>query len=352
MKVKIGILAVTLLVLTSGAWATTPDAGTATFNVLYDFTYGNDIGTSPSGTLILDTAGNLYGTAGNAGANWGGSVFELTPNNGTWTANVLYSFGSSGVDGIIPIGSLVRDAKGNLYGTTNSGGADGYGTVYELSPSGSGGYTETILYNFTGGQDGGGPQAGLVLKSGSLYGTANSGGAGNAGTVFELSPPKKKAHPWTFSVLHPFSTSDGSTPQAKLIFDTKGNLYGTTTWGGTGANGVVFELTPSGGTWTETVLYNFQGGSDGAQPSAPVLLTGGSLYGTTQAGGVYSGGTVFQLTPSNGSWAESILYSFTGENGGTGVNDGAKPQAGLIAKGSNFYGTTSAMCGTVPGNCV
>src|SRR5271167_576360 len=216
------------------------------------------------------------------------------------TETVLYSFANS-PDGANPrFVTPIPDTKGNLYGTTNYGGAYGYGTVFKLTPSG----TKTILHSFDpNGTDGAYPVASLVVgKNGNLYGTTVEGGAyGIDGTVFELGPPatfcRSVLCPWRETVLHSFGASgDGSQPYSVLTVDKEGNLYGTTNVGGGYSYGTVFELTPSG---TETILWSFGNGNDGANPIAGVVLdTNGNLYGTTEYGGAYNQGTVFELTPS------------------------------------------------------
>ena len=262
---------------------------------------------------------------------------------------MLYSFGS-GSDGAFPFGSMIFDSKGELYGTTAYGGSSGGGTVFQLSPptSSGGSWAETVLYSFGGTGDGAHPRASLILGSnGDLYGTtAYGGGTSNDGTVFQLAP-STTGNGWTETVLYRFKggTTDGALPYAPLIFGS-GDLYGTTYGGGTSSVGTVFQLAPSttGGSWTETVLYSFKGGTtDGANPAAALILGSGDLYGTTYGGGTSSVGTVFQLAPSTtgGSWTETVLHSF----GGTG--DGAHPFAPLIL-GSNgdLYGTTAYGGGT------
>ena len=207
------------------------------------------------------------------------------------TETVLYSFANS-PDGANPrYVTPVLDTNGNLYGTTNYGGAYGFGTVFKLTPSG----TETILHNFdVNGTDGAYPVASLVLYKGNLYGTTVEGGTDNIdGTVFKLTPTKKG---WTETILHSFGAiGDGSQPYCALSLDTTGNLYGTTNVGGAYSYGTVFELTPSG---TEKILWSFGNGRDGANPVAGVIRdTKGNLYGTTEYGGAYGYGTVFKLTP-------------------------------------------------------
>jgi len=291
-------------------------------------------GIGPAAGLIFDAAGNLYGTTAAGGANDTGTVFELSPNgHGGWTENVLYSFGFA-PDGVNPMSSLIFDGSGNLYGTTFNGGAD-YGIVFELSP-GNDKWTETILYTFTGGSDGGAPLAGLVFDAaGNLYGTTERGGAYNSyGTVFELTPGNGK---WTESVLHSFGNgTDGRFPVAGVIFDAAGNLYGTTEIGGSHSAGLVFELTPGKNTWEEKIIHTFGSGTDGVEPEAGLTLDGqGNLYGTTHGGGAHNYGSVFELSPTpTGGWTEAKLHSFRYES------DGSQPAAGVTLDSlGNVYGT-------------
>jgi uncharacterized repeat protein (TIGR03803 family) len=271
----------------------------------------------------------------------------------TWAApqeKVLHSFGN-GSDGAIPVGGLVMDTAGNLYGTTYQGGihfCQGIGTcgtVFEFSPREGGGWTETVLHNFGNGTDGFFPEAGLVMDSaGNLYGTTLAGGIHtcDCGTVFELSP--REGGGWTEKVLHSFNGEGRSYPEAGLTMDSVGNLYGTTTVGGTHNWGTVFELSPrQDGNWNEKVLHSFElNGSDGAYLYSGLIFdAAGNLYGTTYMGGINSCdnlgcGTVFELTPNgDGSWTETVLYSFRSED------DGTNPTAGLIFDGAgNLYGTT------------
>lgn len=323
----------------------------------------------PSGNLIADVAGNLYGETGSGGTGSVGTVYELSPPvqpNGPWTETVLYSF-AGGADGVAPIGSLVLDAAGNLYGATENGGNTttclfGCGTVFELSaPVVQGGnWTKTTIYTFSGGSDAAIPNAGLVFDSnGNLYGTTGlGGGVGNCGgvlapgcgAVFELSPPTVQGGAWTETVLYGFTGgSDGALPLAPVVFDGAGNLYGTTNGGGDGIGcnepgcGTVFELTPSGTAWTEIVLHSFSvSHHDGTGPGTGALLvdTQGRLAGTTVGGGANESGTVFGLQPpiiQGGMWTYTVLYSF-----GTSNNDGSTPKAGVILASGMLYGTTSS----------
>jgi uncharacterized repeat protein (TIGR03803 family) len=318
----------------------TPQGGGGwTENVLYSFNNnGTDAG-FPHGGVIFDAAGSLYGTTRAGGAHNAGAVFELTPQaGGGWTEKVLYSFKNNGTDAFNPLAGLIFDGAGNLYGTTSRGGIHDYGTVFELTPTAGEGWTEKVLYSFGNGTDGGYPEAGLLFDgAGNLYGTTVSGGTYTYGTVFELIP--QAGGGWTENVLHSFGNgTDGANPTG-LIADGAGNLYGTTVGGGYGS-GTVFELTPqAGGGWTEKVLYSFSNGSDGGYPYAGLIFDGaGNLYGTTSEGGFYTSGTVFELTPqAGGGWTEQVLHSFNYRNG-----DGVNPYAGLIFDGAgNLYGTTS-----------
>ncbi len=266
-------------------------------------------------------------------------------------------------NGANPFGGVIFDIKGNLYGSTGAGGTAGLGVVYEISPAGGNQATETVLYNFTGTNgDGANPRGDLIFDSlGNLYGTTYAGGAFDLGTVFELSPPSSPGGEWTESVLHSFQgmPSDGTAPTAGLVFDALGNLYGTTSLGGfnsgfcDGGCGVVFELTPASapdGTWTESVLYFFQGSPDGCVPLGGVVFDPlGNLYGTTSGCGPYENvhGTIFELSPPSqpgGTWTEAIIHSFVFSNG-TNPPDGLARAAngtlfGVTDKGGqNGYGT-------------
>jgi uncharacterized repeat protein (TIGR03803 family) len=258
-----------------------------TEKVLHSFSSQAGDGFIPYAGLTFDKKGNLYGTTFEGGAYGSGTVFELTKKG---TEKVLYSFGSQAGDGQYPHAGLTFDKKGNLYGTTFEGGAYGYGMVFELTAAG----TEKVLYSFgSQGGDGYYPYAGLTFdKKGNLYGTTFVGGAYGYGTVFELT---KKG---TEKVLYSFGSQggDGYYPYAGLTFDKTGNLYGTTNGGGGYGGGTVFELTAAG---TEKVLYSFgsQAG-DGHVPEAGLTFDKkGNLYGTTNYGGAYGYGTVFELTP-------------------------------------------------------
>ena len=277
--------------------------------IVYQFSGGAD-GASPSvGKLIFDQSGNVYGTAAGGGASNHGVVYKLSRTNGGWTETVLYSF-AGGSDGATPVSGVIFDAAGNLYGTTLTGGgtgctlSSGCGTVFKLTPSGSG-WSETVLYRFQTQLDGEQPWAGLTLSpSGSLYGATLAGGVNNAGVVFELTP---SGGSWTYSVLHRFDDLDydAAGPLSTLTLSPSGTLYGTTYGDGDYSSGAIFALTPSaGGGWTFSNLYSFTGQEDGLWPIGGVTLgADGTLYGTTSEGGAnfcdfeVACGVIWKLTP-------------------------------------------------------
>ncbi len=322
----------TLLVLgvTLGA------AGARTETVLYSFcpeNYCRD-GAYPSTSLIFDQKGNLYGTTPYGGANESGTVFEFTAEG---NETVRHSFGGAQGDGFYPEAGLIFDNRGNLYGTTaDGGGTSNGGTVFKLTPAGE----ETVLYQFcaeSNCSDGATPQGGLVFdQKGNLYGTTFQGGNPDncylgCGVVFKLTPQGKE------TVLYRFcpkiNCADGEFPEGGLLIDRKGNLDGTVYEGGAYGAGAVFKVTPDG---KETILHSFGAQADGEYPEAGVIFDQkGNLYGTTTRGGAYAYGTIFKLTPPN---KEKVLYSFCPQ---TNCADGAYPLAGLIfnQKG-NLYGTT------------
>jgi uncharacterized repeat protein (TIGR03803 family) len=345
--------------------------------VLYSFT-GKADGAYPEGGLIRDSAGNLYGTADGGGPAQAGVVFKL---DATGQETVLYSF--LGTDGGYPWAGVIRDPGGNLYGTTTGGGAAGVGVVYKIDATGH----ETVLHSFMGGTDGANPNSGVIRDSaGNLYGATNGGGTYRAGTVYKLDPTGQETLLYTFTggadgagpngvirdsagnlygttggggsagaglvykldttghqtVLYSFTGGvDGGGPSAGVIPDSSGNLYGTTWSGGTSKAGVVYKLTPAG---QETVLYSFTDGTDGGHPSAGVVRdSAGNLYGTTWSGGPPSGdypGVVYKVDPSGN---ETVVYGFSG------FADGNSPRGGVILDADgNLYGTTE---GGGSGNC-
>src|ERR1022692_4170201 len=305
-------------------YGTTPNGGTSGAGVvfridttghetvLYSFTGAAD-GGYPYNGVIRDSAGNLYGTAG-GGASGSGVVFEVDT---TGHETVLYTF-TGGADGSSP-NNVIRGPAGKLYGTTTYGGASGAGVVFKLDTTGH----ETVLYSFTGGADGGYPDAGVIGDSaGYLYGTTLYGGTAGNGTVYKLDATGHE------TVLYSFT--DGGNPYAGVVRDAAGNLYGTTSYGGAPGLGVVFKLDTAG---NETVLYTFTNGPDGYYPNAGVIRdSAGSLYGTTVWGGAGGAGVVYKLDTSG---QETVLYGFPG------ATDGHSPYAGVIRDpADNLYGTT------------
>jgi uncharacterized repeat protein (TIGR03803 family) len=382
-SVALAILATTLLCAT--AWA-------QTFKVLHNFGANGD-GSSPRAGLVLDNHGNLYGTTPAGSSNncpYGcGIIFELTPGlDGSWSEIVLYDFQGNG-DGFNSTAPLIFDHKGNLYGMANCSSVDcASPVVFELMPGSNGAWTESVLYTL-GWQDCGhlNCQGVSFDSTGHLYGMTKNGGYGN-GTIFRLSQVSSRN--WREVVVHVFrggadgsagngllafdasrnvygttddggsnhlgdvfkvtagvgflpvlysfrGGTDGVSPSAGVVFDSAGNLYGVTAAGGTAGAGTVYKLTPnSDGSWSESVLYSFQGGSDAAGPNSTLNFdTAGNLYGSA-GGGAYGHGAIFRLMPSSGGqWTESVVYSFTG-----GL-DGDGPSGGLIFDNAgNLYGTT------------
>jgi hypothetical protein len=314
----------------------------------------NNIAGAPGYTvagLILDSAGNLYGTSVYGGSSGNctlgcGAVFEVSPpttSGGAWTETVLYSF-TKGADGGFPAAGLVFDSKGNLYGTTPEGGAGKYGTVFKLSRGVGGIWKETVLHSFFGGTGGFAPQSGLIFDAnGNLYGTAMWGNSTDCshsvpacGLVFRLSPTSGGG--WKETVLHYFSGGTGGAwPEASLTLDAAGNLYGISSYGGKYGSGVAFKLSPAlSGSWPETVLHAYTGKADGSFPVGSLVFDlAGNLYGATQNGGT-GGGVVYRLSPSGAGWKESVLYGFTTTGSGYG------PSAGVILDpAGNLWGTTN-----------
>jgi len=325
----------------------TPGAGgTWTETVLHNFNQDGTDGIFPNGGLIFDArgTGNLYGTTLEGGAKRFGTVFQLTPGtDGTWTETILYNFsGSDGSDGAEPRDGLIFDGAGNLYGTTSVGGATGQdcnglgcGAVFQLAPGAGGTWTETVLFSFNRpGKGGVLPYAGLVLDSaGNLYGTTTQGGGQGCGgfgcgIIFKLTPGRGGT--WIEAKLHSFNGKNGQFPTSSLIFDAKGNLYGTAR--------SVFQLAPqANGQWTEKVLHIFT--NKFAGPCCSLIFdAAGNLYGTTSGGGTHSAGTVFELTPgAKGRWTQKVLHYFSDKG-----KDGFQPSSGLIFDGDgNLYGVTS-----------
>jgi uncharacterized repeat protein (TIGR03803 family) len=329
-----------------------------TFTILHSFPSTTGDGWNPYGELTRDAAGNLFGTTFQGGTSGFGTVFELVFDSDTnsYTEKVLYSFRGGTGDGSLPEAGLVRDSAGNLFGTTSLGGPSESGTVFELVfDSDTNSYAERVLYTFgatTG--DGWRPRAGLVRnpETGGLFGTTIFGGSSTncsstglagCGTVFELSPPAATGGSWTETVLHSFTGGDGSLPEAGLVRSSVGNLFGTTSLGGSPGFGTVFELSPpptTGGSWTETVLHIFTGG-DGAAPYAGLVRDlAGNLFRTTVGGGSSTNctggcGTVFELQAASGPSA--IPPAGVGVCGTTTCQQGQSVEPISTGNGNYFY---------------
>jgi uncharacterized repeat protein (TIGR03803 family) len=333
------------------------------YHIVHNFRGPNHDGESPIGPLLFDNVGNLYGTTSAVNSTGCftrhtdcGTVFKLSPTSkGGWEETILYRF-TGRADGAWPAGNLVLDSAGNLYGYTLGGGngkrcSQVCGVVYELSP-GASGWTETVLHTFTGGSDGYTPRGLTPDTSGNLLGVAESGGTANSnceagcGTVFKLTPG---AGGWSLSVIYSFSGgSDGGYPISPLVFDTQGNLFGTTLLGGSvqcpNECGTVFELSPNGSGWNFSDVYSFSG-PDGADPQGILFDSAGNLFGAASGGKTTCGcGVLFELVPGSGNWTETVLYTFNGKSDGQFPNpviqDGAGHLFGTTANGgSDNFGT-------------
>jgi len=315
-----------------------------THTVLYNFMGGAD-GGEPYKGVTLDAKGNLYGTAGVGGMYVGpcvdtgcGVVFRLTQSGGAWTQTVIHNF-TGGNDGYGPGAGVTVDQRGNVYGTTPTGGAYGYGIVYQLVRGAGGRWTEDIIHAFTGGVDGLGGSAGrLVLTAaGNLLGVSTEGGAYGAGCVFELMPTS--SGPWTSTTLYSFKGEpDSANPYGSVVKDAKGNLYGTAYYGGSRGLGTVYRLSLRGGVWTETWHYSFKGGSDGGAPISTLAFdAAGNLYGTTSEGGASCNcGTIFSVDLASSPPAYSVVYRFPGSPGAGFAYNGMTADAA----GTTLYGAT------------
>jgi uncharacterized repeat protein (TIGR03803 family) len=348
----VAALAVTLILMPN-SWAASREVVLHTFNLA---TAGD-----PVSGLALDANGSLYGTTrlggpGSCGEGCG-VVFKLSKNSqGGITYSVLHTFAGF-PDGGNPFGAPIVDSAGNVYGTTTDGGQAGCGVVYRLSPSAGGKYEETILHSFnklnTRNADGCNPESYLVPDAaGNLYGTTNTGGGGGmngtlcdngCGSVFKLAPNGNGTY--TESVIHSFpgtkGNTDGQNPVGGLVFDSAGNLWGSTQGGGSVGDGTVFELTPnSDGTYTESTLYSFTGASTGFFPNTDLVIDkANNLYGTAVNGGL-GHGVVFKVTPQPGGGVqESIVHAFALCNS-TVCPDGLSPFNGLTIDANGvLYGT-------------
>lgn len=306
-------------------------------------------GVAPLGGVVFDAVGNLYGTCFSGGVFGFGTAFILRPNpTGPWGESEIYVFGDI-IDGRNPVGNLIIDDTGSLYGTTtNSTGSRLDGVVFQLSPSEHGYWNETLLHTFAG-VDGDIPHGVVRDSEGNLFGTTGYGGAFNYGVFFELSP--LPAGGWTYTRWYSFGNGqqDAAGPLGSLVRDNAGNFYGESGGGGKYIKGTVFELSPQlGGGWTETILHEF-GGIDGSYPESGLAIdASGNLYGTTSGGGVADYGVAFKLSHNaGGGWSEQVIHSF-----GSSTYDGLYPAAAVaLDADGNVFGTTyeggNANLGTV-----
>ena len=314
--------------------------GTPTHTVLYNFTGGTD-GGEPYKGVTLDKHGNLYGTAvtGGGGSCEGGCgvAYKLTNNGGTWTQSVIHQF-TGGDDGSGPGSGLTLGSGGTLYGVTPTGGANGMGVIFQIKPIKDGTWKFKVIHTFTGGDDGLGGSAGRLLLIGkTLYGVTTVGGANGLGVAYSLTLAKGK---WQFTPIYAFKgTPDAGFPYGSLSADSERNLYGTTYYDGKNNLGSVYRLAPQGdGTYKEKVLYSFKGGMDGSGSIGNLVFDKtGAIFGTTSAGGAACDcGVIFKMAKNaKGVWKESVTYRFTG------TPDGAFLYNGMVGDSAgNFYGTT------------
>jgi len=295
-------------------------------SVLYNFPASAE----PFARLVIAPNGDLYGTTLYSGDSNQGTVFDLAEKRGKWTEHTRLAF--DGNDGEYPRSGLTQDSSGALYGTTYKGGADGSGTVFEIT----GPDQDTVLYSFTGGSDGQNPLGDLVVDktTGTIYGTTRSGGVAGCGTVFQLA---KSGTSWEETTLYGFQGgADGCHLPSGLHESPDGALFGITSYGGTQNDGTVFELTEVAGIWSEIVLHRFAGGSDGANPSDLDLdRQTGALFGVTSGGGSTGEGTAFELSKVHKIWQETIIFNF-------GTGDGIQPNGVHLDQATGIlYGTTS-----------
>jgi uncharacterized repeat protein (TIGR03803 family) len=309
--------------------------------VLYEFTGSNGDGNGPHGRLAFDAKGNIYGTTQGGGANGTGTVYELSPKKGGgWTEKVIYTFSATGADGTAPSGGMTFAADGTMYSTTPDGGAYGAGTVFSLKKT-SKGWKQTVIQSLNGSSNGGFPYEGLMMDTaGNLYGAAPTGGASGQGVIYRLSHTNQG---WVDTVLHSFTGQNGDGAGLywiDLISDKSGNIYGATSFGGTNGTGTVWELVYSTTkkTYSERILYEFgaSGSGDGNNPYGGLAMDiKGNLYGTTLYGGPSNIGTFYKLTKQGKTWKETILHSFVG------ANDGNEPTGNpYIDATGRLYGMT------------
>jgi uncharacterized repeat protein (TIGR03803 family) len=317
------------------------------FSRLHVFTSTHGDGAAPTGELVFDTQGDLFGTTSEGGnlacapdATGCGTVFEEIPpvDGGKWTQKILHAFTAGPKDGAYPEAALKLDPTTQvLYGTTCGGGAFYSGTVFSLTPNGDT-YTYAVIHNFQGGPDGGCPEGALAIDtSGNLYGTTNIGGKLGMGVVFEL---KHGTKGWTETVLHPFAgePTDVGYPESGLVFSNH-SLFGASE-GGANNDGAIFELSLVGGVWTESLAYSFQANPGAYNPVGDKLAVdqNGDLFGATSDGGANDEGAIYELVNNAGSYTLTILYSFCAL---ANCADGAYPEGGVILDAAgNIYGTT------------
>ena len=281
----------------------------------------------PNGRLVSDPGGNLYGVTLGGGPHAAGTVYELSPlSGGGWAYRVLHVFRIK--DGLYPFGKLLLDTAGSLYGATSQGGANNCGVVFELTPASGGQWTETTLHEFTGA-DGCYSYGGLAIDAqGNLYGSTSSGGTTGSGVAFTLMPFSHGQ--WSYDVLHNFADAEG-IPETSVVFDAAGNLYGGTTL-------EIFALTPKpGGGWTESTAYTFNPQTDGNSPTGDLVFdASGNIYGATSSGGARSWGTTFELTPvQGGGWTSTVLHSFPANSHDPWPSEGGV----VLDSAGNVYGT-------------
>ncbi len=314
-------------------------ARAATTQVIYSFA-GDEDGEYTDTDLVMDSAGNLYGTSVQGGAYGGGTVWELSPSGNSWTHKILYSF-TGGADGGEPYKGVTLDAYGNLYGTAVTGGGGscegGCGVAYRLTNNG-GTWTQSIIHTFTGGDDGSGPGARLtVTDSGLIFGMAPTGGQYGCGTIYEIYPHHRGLK---FRVIHAFNGTDGIGGSAGALVLHNDTLYGAATAGGVYGDGTIYQITRNSNShWKFSVIYNFKGEPDAGFPYGGLMFDGlGNIYGTTYYDGANDVGAVYELSPTDKrEWKERLLYSFK-EGGG----DGNSSIANLVSDtAGNLYGTTS-----------
>ena len=305
-----------------------------TYSVIHNFT-GSE-GGDPFAGPALDRGGNLYGTTNSGGAHGAGAVYKLSLHGSSWILSPLYSFAGA-ADGAGPgFGTLVFGSDGTLFGTTEGGGL--FGVAFNLKPRATPcgsilcPWTDNVIWVFGRGTDGSQPLSGMTFDSaGHLFGTTSVGGTTGNGTVFELT---RSGQTWTETVLYNFAGGNDATgPVAGVSIDAAGNLYGSSPFGGANGAGAVFKLTKSGSGYTESVIYNFTGGDDGQAPTGGVIVdASGNLYGGTFFGGANGGGTVYKLAPSGGGYTLTTLYSFSGSGG---------PYNWLTLVNGTLYGITN-----------